>query len=329
MQLLQIIYNNRGPKTAVGSALDGIVKLNGIRRKSAGYSTCVVLLSGEVGTAITNGVVEDLSGNKWHLPDAVTITESPYQITVQCADLGAIEAQPNTITNIVTPTKGWLSVTNEVPAVPGAPIEIDAELRMRQSGSVALPSQTLLNGIAGGIGSLQEVSRCKVYENDTDATDENGIPSHSIAAVVEGGLEADIAEQIYLRKGPGCGTYGDVAVQYVNVDGLITNIHFFRPEYVTVNISITVKRRPGYTADVKPKIQELIKTYLLGLDIGTGVTLTALYTTVLSLITNLSVPIFSPIELLVGREGESMGTTDMILAFNQLALAGTITVVEV
>ena len=115
----------------------------------------------------------------------------------------------------------------------------------------------------------------------------------------------------------------------MNVDGLITNIHFFRPEYVTVNISITVKRRPGYTADVKPKIQELIKTYLLGLDIGTGVTLTALYTTVLSLITNLSVPIFSPIELLVGREGESMGTTDMILAFNQLALAGTITVVEV
>ena len=34
MQMLQIIYNNRGPKTAVGTALDSIVKLNGIKRKS-------------------------------------------------------------------------------------------------------------------------------------------------------------------------------------------------------------------------------------------------------------------------------------------------------
>lgn len=71
LQLLQIIYNNRGPKTAVGSALDGLVKLNGIKRKMASYSSCVLSLAGNVGTFIKGGIVEDNAGVKWSLPDEV------------------------------------------------------------------------------------------------------------------------------------------------------------------------------------------------------------------------------------------------------------------
>jgi len=328
MQLLQIIYNNRSPKTAVGNALDGVVKLNGIRRTAASYSTCVVTLTGDVGITIANGIVQDESGVKWNLPTLVTLTASPYDVSAQCAEIGAIEATPGTITQIVTPTKGWISVTNEVPAVPGAPVETDEQLRLRQSNSVALPSQTLLGGIIGGIASVSGVKRYKVYENDTNATDENGIPSHSIAAVVEGGLDDDIAEQIYLRKGPGCGTFGDLAVQYTNDDGLTTAIRFSRPEYVSININITIQRRSGYMADTTQKIYNQIASYIEELDIGTDVTITAIYTVVLSLITDLSKPAFAITNLQIGI-GTTLANTDISMAFKDIATVGDITVDEV
>ena len=57
MQLLQIVYNNHSPKTAVGTGLDSLVKLNGIRRKEASYSTCVLTITGTVGTEIAAGIV--------------------------------------------------------------------------------------------------------------------------------------------------------------------------------------------------------------------------------------------------------------------------------
>ena len=255
MQLLQIVYNNRSPKTAVGTALDSIVKLNGIARKAASYSTCVLTLTGDVGTVIAAGVAEDDAGNTWNLPENVAFTSSTIEVTAQCSAIGAIEASPGTITKITNPQKGWLSVTNTVPAVAGEPIETDEQLRYRQSISVAIPSQNMVNSTIAGIASVTGVTRYKVYDNDTNETDSNGIPGHSIAAVVEGGLDEDVAEQIYLRKGPGGGTYGTTSVTYINADGLPNTVRFFRPTYVPIDVTVTVKKNGTYTTTVADTIK--------------------------------------------------------------------------
>ncbi len=329
MQMLQIIYNNRSPKTAVGTALDSIVKLNGIKRKSASYSTCVLILTGDIGTTIKNGVAQDDEGVKWNLPETVTFTEVTKMITAQCEKIGSIEALPGTITKIMTPTKGWISVTNEVAAVTGKPVENNDQLRLRQSISVAIPSQNMIDGTIGGIASIDGVNRYKIYDNDTNLTDANGIPGHSIAAVVEGGLDVDIAKQIYLRKGPGGGTYGDVACEYISSDGLSNIIRFFRPEYVTSNISISVRKNAGYMLDMKSQIKERCQKYIENLDIGNDVTTTGILASVLSLIGNLSRPPFSITALTIGHEGGEMGLGDIIMSFKEVAAVGTITVTEV
>lgn len=41
-QAVELDYNNRSPKTAIGTALDGLVKINGLTRKKASYSTVQV-----------------------------------------------------------------------------------------------------------------------------------------------------------------------------------------------------------------------------------------------------------------------------------------------
>lgn len=329
MQMLQIIYNNRSPKTAVGTALDSIVKLNGIKRKSASYSTCVLTLTGDIGTTIKNGVAQDNEGVKWNLPETVVFTEVTKKITAQCEKIGSIEALPGTITKIMTPTKGWISVTNEVAAVTGEPIETNEQLKFRQSESVAIPSQNMLDGTIAGIISVDGVTRLRVYDNDTSVTDENGIPGHSIAVVVEGGLDEEIAKQIYLRKGPGGGTYGDTSVDYVNLDGLTTKIRFFRPIYVPNYISLSIKKNAGYTTETKAMIEAQIKTYIENLNIGNDVTITGVLASFLSLVGNLSAPAFSIQSISIGKSEGSLGNADIAIAFKEVASIGAITITEV
>lgn len=329
MQLLQIVYNNRSPKTAVGTALDSIVKLNGIARKAASYSTCVLTLTGDVGTVIAAGVAEDDAGNTWNLPENVAFTSSTIEVTAQCSAIGAIEASPGTITKITNPQKGWLSVTNTVPAVAGEPIETDEQLRYRQSISVAIPSQNMVNSTIAGIASVTGVTRYKVYDNDTNETDSNGIPGHSIAVVVEGGLDEDVAEQIYLRKGPGGGTYGTTSVTYINADGLPNTVRFFRPTYVPIDVTVTVKKNGTYTTTVADTIKNNIEQYIGALDIGYDVLVTGILTAVAASITNVAQPEFSLQGITIGKDAGSLSTADIDILYNEVASVGTVTVTEV
>lgn len=330
MQMLQIIYNNRSPKTAVGTALDGIVKLNGIRRKAASYSTCILTLSGDIGTTIRGGVAGDTTGEtKWSLPDEVIIKENPQRITAICKTIGAIEAMPGSITKIVTPTKGWISVTNDVPAVVGTPIEKDEKLRQRQSDSVAIPSVNMIDGMIGGIAAVDGVKRYKAYDNDTNLTDKNGIPGHTVAVVVEGGLDADIAREIYLRKGPGCGTYGDESFEYTSTDNLVNKIRFNRPRYVLVNVEIKIKKGTAYTQDARDKVIESIRNYLDDLGIGENVLISSVWGAALSVLSTLTHPEFSVREVKIGKTVDELALVDIEIAFNEVSRSGEITVIEV
>nr|DAW31894.1 MAG TPA: Baseplate J like protein [Caudoviricetes sp.] len=326
MQLLQIVYNNHSPKTAVGTGLDSLVKINGIRRKEASYSTCVLTITGTVGTEIAAGIVQDESGLLWNLPTGIILSREEEEVTAQCETLGAIEAPPGTITKIQNPQRGWVSVTNKVAAVPGDPVETDEELRARQTISVSIPSRNLLNGTIAGISSVDGVTRYKVYDNDTNVTDANGVPGHSIAAVVEGGLDKDIAEQIYLRKGPGGGTYGTTEYEFTNLDGGKTMIHFFRPDYVTVDVTVAITKGLRYTSTVADQIKTAVTDYLESLTIGDSVSITGALAAITAVIPNRAQPIYSLKSLTIGKAGEILGTADVTIPFNAVVKTGTITV---
>lgn len=326
MQLLQIVYNNQSVKTAVGTGLSSRVKLNGLRRKTATHSTCVLTLTGTPGTTIPAGVVEDTQGRKWDLPENLKFESETLETTAQCQDIGAIEAPVGTITKISNPQYGWLTVTNKVPAVKGRPIETDEELRRRQSISTAIPSQNMVNSTIAGIASVSGVTQYKVYENDTNATDKNGIPSHSIAAVVEGGLDEAIAEQIYLRKGPGCGTHGTTAITYTNSDGLKNEIRFFRPTYQDIAVKVTVKKYATYTTAVEDDIKRNITVYIDRLGIGVNVTATGILTAITAAVDDALRPPFSLQSVQLGRAGGTLGVVDIIIPYNSIAKSATVTV---
>lgn len=317
-------YNSRSPVTAIGSGLDTVVKINGLKRKSASYSTCVVTLTGIPQTVIKSGLVQDISGNNWNLPSNITIPEEgEIEVSAICTVLGSVSALVGDINKIATPQLGWISVTNKVNAVLGQPVETDVQLRARQAVSTALPSQTLLEGTIAGIVSVEGVTRQRVYENDTNdssETEENpyGLPAHSITAVVEGGLDADIAEQIYIRKGVGCYTNGTTEVQVTNKYDITTSIRFYRPSYVDVDIIVNIKKYAGYTDNVVDNIKNNILNYLNKLNIGDNLPTSLLWNSALTANPDLTSPIFSITSLTAGKHRSSQGTADIEINFNEV-----------
>jgi hypothetical protein len=56
----------------------------------------------------------------------------------------------------------------------------------------------------GNVLGVSGVKQCLIFENDTDVTDADGLPPNSIAPLVDGGADSDVALAIYLKKNPGC-----------------------------------------------------------------------------------------------------------------------------
>lgn len=314
------IYQSMSPATGQGAALSNNVKLNGIARAVATFSTVDLLITGQAGTTITNGIAQDTNSNQWNLPSSVVIPPGgQITVTATCAAVGAVAAAAGSVTVIKTPTLGWQSVTNLAASTPGDPVESDASLRYRQTVSTAIPSLTVLDGIVGAVSSVTGVARLRAYENDTDTTDSNGIPSHSISLVVDGGDATAIANAIATKKTPGAGTYGTTAVTVTDIYGRPIAIKFYRPTAQAITVAISLKALAGYSSSVGQAVQQAVSNYINGVDIGGGASGTVEWADAITAAN--SVPNSNTFKLtaltLTGPGGP--GAPDVPLAFNQVS----------
>ncbi|HAW2832191.1 TPA: hypothetical protein JLR02_000797 [Escherichia coli] len=315
------VYNSFSPATACGIALSNTVKINGISRRAATNSTVDLVLAGTAGTTITNGTVKDTNNVVWALPETVVIgTRGTVTATATCETEGAVAAQSGTVTVINTPTRGWMSVSNPDAAVVGAAAETDAELRVRQSQSVALGSVTPFEALDGAIGAVDGVTRHKLYENDTGETDSNGLPPHSIAAIVDGGDVNVIAQTIRGKKGQGVTTWGTTRVQVTDKYGYPYNISFSRSVNVPVYVSITLNVFTGYTSETGDQIREEIADYINALDIGDDVLLSRMYSPAnIGVVSGGASRYYDIRTLLIGKSTESVSASNIDIAWNESA----------
>ncbi|EAA3382314.1 baseplate J/gp47 family protein [Salmonella enterica] len=315
------VYNCFSPATGYGAALTSNVKINGIARKGATNSTVDLLLTGTAGTTITNGTVKDTNNVIWRLPASVVIgVDGTVTVTAICSNSGAVVALAGTITTINTPTRGWTSVTNPAAATVGAPAETDAELRIRQGQSVAIPSITPFEGVDGAIANIAGVTRHKLYENDTGKTDGNGLPPHSISAIVDGGDVTEIARTIRGNKGQGVRTWGKTSVTVPDKYGNPHIISFSRPTDVPVYGKITLKVFAGYTSQIGVQIQQAVADYINRLMIGDQVLLSRIYSPAnLGVVSGGNARYYDIQELLIGKSPEAVAAANINIAYDESA----------
>lgn len=330
-QFCAAVYQAFSPQTAQGVGLSRMSKLNGIRRRPATRSYADVRLIGVAGTEITGGIAEDTAGQKWNLPPSVTIPyEGEITVTATAQDFGSVRAQPGEINKIATPTRGWQSVENLDAAITGRAAETDAELRIRQTYSTALAAQTILEAITGNVANLSGVVQVRPYENDTDLTDENGLPPHSFSLVVDGGDIQEIAQAIHDSKGPGPLAYGDVITPIADSTGLVTSMGFFRPSVVDITVSLTIKRLAGYSDEITERIKDNLVSYITSLGIGNSVILSKLYapidiadygiSTSDQIVSPQHASRFEVMDLSIARSGDTPAAQSIMIDFKEMAV---------
>lgn len=316
-------YNAFSPATAQGNGLSSVVKINGIARSVATHSTVTVRLVGVAGTTITNGIVADANENQWLLPASVVIPSAgEITVTATAKDAGAISAPVGTVTSIKTPTYGWQSVSNTSAAAQGAAVETDAALRVRQGRSVALPSLTVLEGMVGAVEGIAGVTKCKAYENDTNSTDGNGIPAHSVALVVHGGDSAAIAAAIMAKKSPGAYTHGSTAVVVTDDVGVPHTIRYSQPSLSDIHVSISISAMARYTSAIGVQIKQAIADYINSLEIGEDVLLPRLYVPA-QLSGGQGADTFKVLSIQIAAGIGSLGSSDIAIAFDAIATCST------
>lgn len=315
------VYRSFSPGTAMSDALSSNVKINGIARRPATNSTVDVLLTGTVGTTITNGTVRDANGVLWNLPDSVVIGTAGVVVATATSNLsGPVAALIGSVNQIGTPTRGWVSVTNPLAATVGTAAETDAELRVRQKQSVALPSLTPFDAVDAAIANVSGVTRHKLFENDTGETDSNGLPPHSISAIVEGGDAATIANTIRGKKGQGVSTYGTTYMSVTDKYGNPHTIYFSRPVNVPIYVGIVIKAFTGYTSQVGDEMKAAVAAYINSLAIGDSVLLSRVYSPAnLGVVSGGNARYYDINELTLGTSADTLAAANIPIAYDHSA----------
>lgn len=215
----QQAYNSKDPNKSQGIELDIICSLTGTFRDLGSPSTVTLAFTGVDGTVIPAGQIYEstVDNSQWSTDSEVTIAGGVANVGATCTVNGSTNADIGTITRIVTTIGGLQTVTNTTPATPGRNVEDDGDLRLRRAKSVATPGNNQLDSMLGQILAVTGVKQAVIFENDTNFVDVNGLPPHSIAPLVDGGTDNDVALAIYLKKNPGCALHAVGTLVQVNV----------------------------------------------------------------------------------------------------------------
>ncbi len=314
-EVLQAAYNSKDPNRARDLELDIVSAITGTFRSQGTPSTVILTLSGVAATIVPSGTIFESTADssQWSL-DANAVIGGGGTVNANATRTinGAGEASIGDITRIVDTVGGLQTVTNGTVATTGTNAESNAELRLRRALSVGRAGDNQIDSMLGEIGATSGVRRFAIYENDTGTTDANGLPGHSIAPIVDGGTDADVALAIYLKKNPGVALHAAGTSVVVNVASPVfpsntKDITFSRPLYIDMVVVVSITDDGSLPANAATLIQQAIINYssgdlvsadcgfnVLGFDIGEDVPISRMYT---------------PVNQVIGQYGNSFITS--------------------
>lgn len=332
-------WASKDPAKAVGIDLDAISSITGTFRKPGTPSNVDVTFTGVPGSTIfAESILESAdTGQRWIVDQTFTVGPSgTVVVPVRSEQTGPVQAEPGTITRMITTIAGVSAVTNANPATPGTDKESDSSFRIRRRLEVGRPGNNQVDSLYGLLSGTEGVRRVKVYENPTGSADvdvglnPHGLPAHSITILVDGGIVDEIAMAIYLKKNPGVLLNGDgtEVQEWVTSPTIATHqqlITFGRPIYVDLDVVVDIKDDGTLPDDIDQQIKDAIISFAAGespsgtdgfkttgFDIGESVPISTMYT---------------PINQIIGRYGNSYVTSltldgvsaNKTIAYNELS----------
>lgn len=319
----------RDPNKASGAILKGLIQLNGLVAKFGSQTQINVKFTGLKDATIPQGsLISDVENSvNYSVDKSVTIgADGTATGTATALTKGPINPQNNTVIVIKTPTYGWTNVTNTGVVVVGAEPQTDEELHLEQQRATSNTAYRQIDVIYAGLLNVSGVEFARVYQNTGLTTDSRGIDAKSVAAVVVGGTNEDIANSIAKKSANINSFFGSTEVDITDNQGQVNKIKFSRPEEVEIDVEVNItitdsSQFPASTEDAKKQIKQNIVSYAQynlqateGFAPGVDVIRTRLYTPVNE------VPGFKINSLKIGKHSQGLSEADIDIAWNEVAI---------
>lgn len=233
-------------------SLDNVCALTGTKRQDATFSTAIVTLTGTPSASIPAATISVVGTSVQFTMDADAVIGGGGTVDAACTAVepGPVIAAATTLTVIDTPRAGLVSVSNAADAVVGQAVDTDAALRLRREAELRSSGNAVADAVRGRVlqvvddNGISLVSACTVFENETDATDINGLPPHSINVLASCATGSDIdtavAKAVYASKGAGIQTVGATTVSVNDSQGVAHDVSFDRPSEQDVYVRLDI-----------------------------------------------------------------------------------------
>ena len=278
-ELAEAVNAGRFPDSASGFQLGQVSSITGTLRDPATKGTVPLTLTATGPTTIPVGSVVQVDGddgNRWvPLAEVVFVGAGSQGVGGEAQLAGVFVANSATITVIVTPVAGWSAVTNAAPAVPGEDIDTDAQLRIRREDELARAGSATVDAIRTDVLDVEDVTSVTVFHNPTNITDNDGLPPHTVEALVIGGTDQDVRDGLLATVAAGIDTFGTTVGTATDSQGNVHTVRFSRPVEIDilVEVDITIDAQ-AYPAGGDLLVQDAIAAYINGLPVGNDVFLT-------------------------------------------------------
>lgn len=277
-ELAGALYSQLNPNNAEGFILDGDCAYTGTLRNEESFSTVVGSLTLGASITVNAGTTVAVAGqplNTWTLlgpanpttgllisaGPVVSTSAGTYYGLYQATVPGPVLANAGQLTQIVTTVSGFTAITNADGCVLGTNVESDSALNVRRGQELAAAGNDTVDATVAAllqltvIGNPAElaVTQAFVYENDSNATDINGVPPHAMHVAVYDGVvplatNNQIAQAIWNNKPSGIPTYGGSSGTAVDSQGNNRTVYFDRATITPIYVALTTTRGSTFDA---------------------------------------------------------------------------------
>lgn len=312
---LQYIADKMNIYKCEGIELDDILNGNfNFPRKQPSYSKLYITFTAVNGTVVGIGElgVKTETGIEFFNINTSTTTGGLITLEFECEETGTVgNIETNTITSFITTVAGILSIQANTEGEGGQDQETDIQYRDRWF-NARFRAFWNIDGIRSALLNLDGVKSVYVDEND-EPEEVEGIEMKSVVVVIDGGIDQQIGETIFLKKDQAIKSVGDKSVLVTDISGIQREIKFFRPSAVEIEAQYTTIPAE-YSNNNKNKLDSLIKQYIDNAGIHALISAYECFTNYIR--ENISETELKHMDLLFKRKG----TSDSFLTSIQLGI---------
>jgi uncharacterized phage protein gp47/JayE len=189
---------------------------------------------------------------------------------------GVVGGPAGSIIKIGTPRVGIRGVVNDESVAVGAEEDTDDQLRVRRVAELHGSGNSTVDAIRAALIKRDDVDEALVFENTGDELDADGLPPHSVEAVISGpaGGPTDLAwaETLLGSVAGGIKTHGSTSVSVADGYGFLHTVKFTRPAAVAVYCKVTVVAdRKVWPSDGEDRVEQAVLDYGATLVVGLNV----------------------------------------------------------